>query len=127
MTNTAYPELDRVQAIFKGLVWSNIVDATLAAFFIKYPFLKVWPVEQIIRYLVNRWSDELYGIAKLTMDVTAIRLMNAIHLAEYEKASIRLKIIAIDRGIESDEFKKARESYRLSLSKFTHFGAIGVR
>lgn len=127
MTETAYPELDRVQEIFHVLIWNNIVEATLTVFFIKYPFLKVWPVESIIRYLVRRWSNELYGVAKLTMDVTSIRLVNAIHLAEYEKASIRLKIIAIDRGIDSDEFKKAREAYRISLSKFTRFGAVGMR
>lgn len=61
---------------------------------------------------------------KLAVDLEAITLVNAEHKRDYDKASVVLKIIAIDKGIDSDEFKKARDNAKIALSKYVRFGAV---
>ena len=75
----------------------------------------IWPISSIINY----FGDLLFSGFVLVVDVGAIQLLNTQHQSVYNDASLKLKIIAHDKGIESDEFKNAREVAKISMSKFT--------
>lgn len=124
MTETAYPLLDRIQNIFKSLVWDNLIEAGLNLFFIQYPFLKTWPFGPLISYVTKMFGDQLFTALKLAIDIEAILLINAAHREAYERASLELKIIAYDEGIESQKFLEARDGAKKALSHFTRLGGI---
>jgi hypothetical protein len=122
MTTSAYPELSQAEAIFKALIWDNEVKAAEAALFAEVPWLRAWPVGPIVRYVIEHFSDRLYRVGTLYIDTAAIRLVNAEHQCEFDAASTRLMIIAHDKGVDSEDFKKEREDAKAALSRFVRFG-----
>ena len=122
MSEIAFKPLTTAEQVFKDLVWTPAILAGELALEDAVPFFALPGIRTIEEGLINIFTDWLYNQFVLLVDVTAIRLVNAEHQAEYDKASLELKIIAIDKGIDSDEFKKAREAAKLALSKFTNIG-----
>lgn len=49
--------------------------------------------------------------------------MNVAHQFEYNEQSIRLKVAAHDYGVDSPQFREARDAAKLALSHFTRFGS----
>lgn len=121
MTNVAYKPLSAAERIFKDLIWTPGVLAGELAIEGAVPFFALPVIKNIEEGVVNALSDWFFNQFILLIDVTAIRLVNAAHQAAYDSASLQLKVIAYDNGIDSDEFKKARDAAKLALSKFTQF------
>jgi hypothetical protein len=108
-----------MREIFKSLVWDQSVNALLVIVFIEAPYLNVWPLRQIITSFTNLMSDKLFEAMTLFVDVSVIKLKNEAHHKEYVRESTKLAIVLHEKGINSDEYKKAREKARLALSRFT--------
>ena len=123
MTDTATPALDTAERIFKSLIWDNAVSGALVALFTYCPYLAVPPLKQIISGVGRMATDGLFKFLKLFVDVSAIKLKNAVAQHEYDNASVRLMIVAIEKGVDSEEFRKANEADKAALAKFVHFGA----
>lgn len=123
MTTTAYKTLTTVEQVFKDLVWNPAIKAGEIALEGEVPFFALPVISSIEEGAINIITDWLYNQLVLLVDVAAIRLVNAAHQEAYDEASERLKIIAIDKGIDSDEFKKAREQAKIEMSKFTNIAA----
>ena len=68
----------------------------------------------------------VYKYVSLTIDTTKIKLSNKKHQKEYDKSLVMLRIISIEKGIESKEFKDARENAKNSLSKFVMYSSYGM-
>jgi len=71
--------------------------------------------------LVGWISDVLFSKIKLLIDLQAIVILNEKHRREYTIAVLNLRAIADTNGIDSAEFKEARENAKKHLSKFIHF------
>ena len=123
MTESAYPSLTRFEEIFKELVWNNAIDAALAALFAYCPYLNVPPLRQIINGLTKLIANTFFTYLRLVVDLSAIKLVNAEHQTAFDSASVRLRIISYNKGINSPEFLKAKEEAKIALAKFVRFGA----
>ncbi len=119
----AYKNLSTGEKIFKDLIWNPIIKAGEVALAVHVPFLALPVIKQLDEYLIENLTDWVFKQVVLFIDISAIQLVNEVHQHEYEKLSIGLKIIAHDKGVDSNEFKDARERAKLALSKFTRFGA----
>ena len=117
MTNSAYPGLTQAEDLFKTLVWDPLIKSLAFATF------GVSIFGSVLTYVATSFSDILYGQIRLLIDVEAIALVNAQHKIEYKNASLKLKVIAHDKGSNSPEYFKAREEAMASLAKFVSFGS----
>lgn len=126
MTDVAYPKLTIAENIFKNVVWDNLTASALVALFAApgCGWMALWPMRQIITGTATLITDQLFKILRLYVDLTAIALINAEHKRAFDAAAVKLKVIAHDRGIDSDEFKKAREVAKADFAKFVAFGAV---
>lgn len=122
MSETAYSPLDVVEDVFKKIVWDNLVQGGLAYVFLQVPALNLWPLRPVITSIVTMFADRLFAATKEAIDLEAIQFVNVEHALTYQAASVKLKILAHDRGTYSPEFIKARENAKQALSAFSQFG-----
>jgi hypothetical protein len=122
VTEGANSSLDRVEGLFKDLFWDGVTEAAILAVFASVPWLNVWPLSAIVRLLLKGFSEKMFTGLKLIVDLQAIAFLNEEHKKAYDKASVQLKIIANDKGVDSPEFKRARENAKEALSRFVSFG-----
>lgn len=121
MTTGVNPTLSLAEDLFRNLVWDPLVTAGLLALDTQVPVLAIWPLKNIIDGTVNAFSGYIFGQVRLIIDVTAIQLLNESHKEAYAAASEKLHIIAHDQGVDSDAFRQARASAKVTLSQFVNF------
>jgi hypothetical protein len=108
---------------FKAAVWDNIVKAALGRLFVFLPILGWGPIGFVVSWVVTHFTNQLYDLLKEAIQMEAIALRNESHRKAYERASVVLKVIALDKGINSPEFQKARDEHKRSLTQLIRFGA----
>lgn len=123
MATIANPSLEAAEQAFKSLVWDTAVQAGLTYLFAAAPYLNIWPLRQIIVGLANLVSSQLFEGVKLSVDLQAIRLINGQAQKQFEAAQLRLRLIAMQKGADSKQFKEATEDAKRALSDFLRFGA----
>lgn len=121
VTETANPALGKIEDLFKDLVWDNLITAALTALFAYIPVLGVWPLKPIITYVVTTFASKLFDLVRLTVDLQVIVFANNAHKKAFDGAAVKLKIIAHSHGTSSDQFKKAKEDAKETLSAFVRF------
>lgn len=124
MSDVAFKPLTEAEKLFKELVWNPGVALGEKALEGYVPFFTLPVIRSLEEGTINLISDWLYSQFVLAIDITAIKFVNAEHQAAYEKASLQLKIIAHESGVDSDAFRKATEDAKASLASFVHFGAV---
>lgn len=107
-----------LQDNFKELVWSEIVQAELRQLFSAVPFLGWGPIGYVISVIALKWAERLYKQFCTTVNVQMIELRNEAQENVYATASAELNIIAAQKGIESNEFKAARELHKRAFADF---------
>jgi len=107
--------------IFKQLVWDALVKAALQQLFLAVPLLGWGPIGYVVSWIAVYFTDKLYAVIKLVVDLEVIVLRNEIHKKEFAGAAVRLKLIAKAKGVDSEEFKKARDEQKEALSRFIQF------
>lgn len=110
-----------LEDLFKSFVWDKLVELVVQRIFFELPFLAWGPLGAITKIAIVFFSDKLYVHIKLCVDMNVISFMNREHQQAYDRAGVELKIIAMQKGIESPEFKEAREKAKHNLSKFVRF------
>lgn len=123
MAATANPVLGEIENIFQTLIWEPLIKAALASLFVAAPWMTVWPLQPIITFALTQFSNLLFGIMSLTVDLGAIELVNSDAQTAYESASENLKIVALDKGLGSPEYAAALQTEKTALAKFVRFGA----
>lgn len=106
---------------FKELIWDSLVKAALGKLFAALPLLGWGPIGWAITWIVNRYSEELYLLAKEFVKLEALALRNEQAERAYNTASVKLKLIARTNGIESAEFRKARDDDKKALDNLVRF------
>lgn len=121
MSEQVNKNLSKAEDVFKCLIWDGIIKVELAALYTASPVAAFF--KPAIDYIANYLGDWIFSKIKMAIDIEAIKFIN--HKAEenFKKASVTLSIIAHDKGIDSDEYKKARETAQQALSQFVRFSS----
>lgn len=121
MSDSAFRKLTLIEQMFKDLIWDPGIRAGQISLEGELPFFALPGIKQIEEGVIRELSDWVFYQFVLSVDLAAIKLVNHEHQSAYDSASEHLSIVAIEKGIDSDEFKKAREDAKIALSRFTHF------
>lgn len=115
------PVLPDIGDMLKTMVWDQLIEQALAAVFKAVPWLGWGPVGAVIKVVVGLVADALYEGMRTIYDMQAISFRNNAHRVAFEDSTLKLQLIARDKGIESPEFKEARIENRKRLSTFVQF------
>lgn len=88
---------------------------------IAIPFLGWGPMGLITQWVVGIVAEAIWNALDLAIDMTLIPIKNQGLKREYEAASLRLKIVAENQGIDSPEFEEARNEEHARLANFVRF------
>lgn len=106
---------------FKDLAWDVAVKKALDWLFEKYAFLTWGPLGYLITRFVLLFTDTLYSYIKLVIDVNLIPIRNEAFKESFDRASINLFLLAKEKGIDSPEFRSARDEHKKALSNLAVF------
>lgn len=123
MTDVAFPALSEAEQVFYDLVWEPMVKAGEIWLETDAPFFSLPIIKQAEEEIIQLVADWVFRKIILFMDLAAVRFKNADLQVAYDKAFVALKIIAIDKGLDSPEYKKAKEDAKAALSQIARFGA----
>ena len=107
--------------LFKDLVWDNLIKAALGKLFAAVPVLGWGPIGLVVNYIVFKFADQLYDAIKEWKDFKVIFLRNLGLEQDFNTTSVKLKLIAIDKGKESVEYKEARNENQKRLQNLVRF------
>lgn len=107
--------------IFKSLIWDALVTAALNALFKAVPFLAWGPLGVVVSIIVRYVADWIFEGVDEYIDLQAIAFKKLELAREYAKYCVELKRVALVSGIDSVEFKNAREAAKLGLRDFIKF------
>ena len=110
-----------LEELFKSMVWDAIVKALIARLFVIVPFLGWGPIGLVVTWGLTLLAEKLYSAIKLFINLEMIVLRNAEHERAFTRAGSELYLIARDKGIESEEFGRAREEHKVALAAFVSF------
>ena len=109
---------DKALDVFHDLVYVQIVKMATDSIIALAPWLAIPPVAWIVTQVVSYVAGVLYGFLRDTVNFEYIMLTNEVHHAAFVKASLDLKAIAAAKGIDSPEFRKARDEHKTALAVF---------
>jgi hypothetical protein len=107
--------------IFKSLVFDVLVQVALKALFSAIPFLGFGPIGIIVGFVVSLFASKLFDAVKLYIDINAIAVKNTQLNKDFRDAAVKLKIVSMDKGANSQEFKLAREEHKKRLAALVKF------
>lgn len=109
--------------LFKNLVWDNLIALGIEKLFRLLPFLGWGPIGFLVSKIIWKFSDVLFEVTDTFIDVKEIPIRNNNLRKEFDRESVKLMIIAREKGIDSIEFKTERENAKKSLSNLVRFNA----
>lgn len=118
---SSYSPMNLAETTFKSLVWDTLLTASIADLKANVPAFNLWPLSVLTDKTAALLSNYLFDKIRLVVDVADMNMVNEAHETAYQQASIKLMIIAHDKGINSNEFIQAREDAKKALSTFVHF------
>lgn len=110
-------KVDIAAKYFKSFVVDNYLDEGIKLLLVS---LKVTPggfLASIIAKVVVVIVERLYPIMIKFIKVADIKLENQVHQAAWEKVQYKLKVIALEGGINSPAFEEARKKEHEKFSK----------
>lgn len=119
MSDSVNPILETSEQIFKSLVWDNLVKAELTSLYASSTILTFF--KPLIDAIMTVITNSLFSNFKTYIDLGAVQLLDSQAESTFRTASITLAILAHDKGVNSDEFKKARENAKSALSTFIRY------
>ena len=123
MSESVNKDLTRIQDVFKLVVWDNLRAFAIRSLFAGVPWLKVWPLGPIIKWLAGSISDTVFETIKLNIDLAALKFMDSNTERHFNDSIVKLKLIERDYGVESKEYKEARDDARKIFAAFIRFHA----
>lgn len=112
---------DRALDVFKSLVFDQLTKAAIAQILGLSPFLAWGPIAYIIGQAVVYVGDVIYNQLKDAVNLEVILIKNEAFHKAYVNASLSISKIAKEKGIDSPEFRKARDEHKAALSKFVRY------
>jgi len=108
--------------IFKSLIWDSLVSLALKQLFKAIPFLGWGPIGAIVSWFAFKFANMIFDHVEMFINFQLIAFKNEKLAKEYGAAAVTLKEIGESKGIESEEFKNARQAHKESLARLIKFG-----
>lgn len=106
---------------FKELIWDALVGLALKQLFTTIPWLAWGPIGAIVGIIVGRFGNLLFDFVREYINLELIVLRKQGLAKAYSEQALALKLIALEKGVDSDEFKAQREKAKTALSDFIKF------
>ena len=113
-------ELD-ISTLFKDMVWDILLKKGISTLMLSLSISPQGFLGIILTKLIIAIADKLYPIMVKMVKIETIQIQDEIHQKSFERAQLKLKIIAKEKGIDSQEFKDAREKEKQALRKLILF------
>lgn len=113
---------DKALDLFKGLVFDQLVKLAIQRILGMAAWLSWGPIAFIITRVVVFVADKLYEGVKDYVNIEYIMLRNETYHKQFIQAQYVLKGVASEKGVDSEEFRKARDEHKKALSKFVYIG-----
>lgn len=114
MSEIANPTLGKAEDLFKSFVWTPFIDGLLTQHGLNW-----WPLSAMARLL----TDKIFEKLRLIVDLGAISFVNKEHEKAFNTESVKLHIIAKAKGLDSPEYREAKERAKDALGSFVRYGA----
>lgn len=124
MTKVAFPGLTKSEDLFKGIVWDNLIKAGTESLLKALPFLSIWPIGPIIRFVINKFSNYLFENLRLMVDLKAIAFVNDKDRKKFDEHAVKLKILERDYGLNSKQYKEERNKAHERFSQLVRYSAL---
>jgi len=121
MSNQVNQNLETVKDVFKSVAWDNVTEAAFALIIAEVPWLGVPIIKSFSKLIFNFFTERLFQAVSLALDIGAIKILNPIAQKEYERESLRLYVIAREKGLNSEEYRRNRNEAKISLSRFVRY------
>jgi hypothetical protein len=108
--------------LFRTLIFDNAIDAVLTtelAGIVGIPIIGGW-----IKSLILKFADAIYNKLKDQVVFGSILFVDVAHRKVFETASIGLKKVAIEKGLNSPEYREAHAKEKEALKKFGQFNIV---
>ncbi len=112
---------DKALDTFKELVFDQLVKVAIQQIIGMAAFLAWGPVAFIVAKVVTFVADTLYDQLQKTINFQYIMLQNEQFHKAYVDAVENIKEVAKKKGINSPEFRRARDGHKVALSKFVRW------
>ena len=121
-------EID-ISSIFKSMVWDVLLKRGIDILITSLSISPQGFLAMLITKVIIIVANKLYPIIVQMVRIESVILTDEVHQKSFERAQLKLKIIAKEKGIDSQEFKDAREKEKESLYKLIKFndGSTSVR
>lgn len=107
--------------IFRKIVWDVLSKKAIAKVMALLVINPSGVFGTIVFKILAKISEKAFEWVALEIKVESIKVVNEVHQSQFERAQLKLKLIARNSGIESDEFKKARVEEHEKLVKVVVF------
>jgi len=107
--------------IFRKIVWDVLSKKAIAKVMALLVINPSGVLGTIVLNILAKISEKAFEWVALEIKLESIKVVNEIHQSQFERAQLKLKLIARNSGIESDEFKKARVEEHEKLVKVVVF------
>ena len=125
MTTTAYPALTEAEQLFYSLCWQPMITAGENWLEIQAPFLELPVIKQLDEGTIQILTDGIYSWLCQVVDIEAIKLVNSARQSAYDSASLQLKVVAAESGVNSDAYQTALAAAIKAQSSWTNIsGAV---
>lgn len=105
--------------LFKTLVFDTAVEAAIAAW--AAPVIAIPIIGPIVNDLIMDFANKLYDVLAGGVLFETVLFVDAQHRAAFDTAQTGLKGIAIQYGIDSQQFKDAHAKEKAALKLFGQF------
>ena len=103
--------------LFKTFVWDVMIKAAMADAMVALALSPTGWLAVTLTKLVIYATNKLYPYFVRFVKIQSIILQDEIHQKGFEHAQLKLKLIALKNGIDSQEFKDARKTEQDALLK----------
>lgn len=107
-----------VEVLFDAGLKSKI----LAPLFAWAPLLAWGPLGFVVTQIVTFFAQKIFNAFKEFAGERFIAMARGGLLGQLDSVGSELAVIAIEKGIDSEEYKNARAAHKIALSKFARFG-----
>ncbi len=114
------PQIDYA-SFLKDVVWVALVKLATAKLISALPFLGWGPIGWITGLVVGMVGAAVYDAMDEAFRLQMIQFKNEKFQREYDTASVKLKIVALNHGIDSPQFREERKKNVEALSKLVSF------
>jgi len=118
----ALPDID-LSSIIKDVAWAALVKLATARLIAALPFLGWGPMGLITGAVVAMVGSAVYDAMADVFNLQVIPFKNEALQRQYDTETVKLKIIAHNYGVDSEEFKKAKKDAVAVLARLAKFDA----